>query len=103
VPKEWFSFRAPAELAQELRSEATDRGLDLTAVIVERLEGTSRFRTGGPSGVQDINPALSERLLKKTEAAEPCYHPKDRQRRVTKGVVCLDCRAVRKTNEQEWV
>lgn len=76
--KSWISFRAPANLARQLRDEAKERGATLTAVIVERLGGEEK------AAGDDVRPL---------QASEPpgCPHPKDRIRNIARGKLCLDC------------
>lgn len=121
--KDWFSFRAPPNLARELREEAKHRGSTLTAVIVERLEGASGTTVSGqvapeapPEDAQVPGPdaAIDEVLAKQASQRADntmrvankmlgeCTHPKDRRRQVTRGTICLNCRSIRRVNETEW-
>lgn len=113
--KDWFSFRAPPNLARELREEAKHRGSTLTAVIVERLEGASGTTVSGqvapeasPEDVQDAEGMVSDerseqpRVTVHETPSVSCTHPKDRRRQVTRGTICLNCRSIRRVNETEW-
>lgn len=113
--KDWFSFRAPPNLARELREEAKHRGSTLTAVIVERLEGASGTTVSGqvaPEASPEVHVFVQEDGTVEGPVApsgstvvvhhDPCTHPKDRRRQVTRGTICLNCRSIRRVNETEW-
>jgi hypothetical protein len=94
-----IAFRAPAELKERLQAEAKDRGMSMSALIVERLVTAgevTRVSVAEMFADPDVTPLVRVQPKTPLDVVHPpsdggCSHPKDQKRHTMAGLKCLKC------------
>jgi hypothetical protein len=101
-----IAFRAPAELKERLQAEAKDRGMSMSALIVEKLDvgvnpaprvGSSPATVGSGEDDGPRSPAgPASEVPTSPSSPAPCLHK--RTTNIVGGKKCMDCGKHKKLN-----